>query len=87
MINNGNWRTSSQGLTKTHHVGHYEVSHNTNIVLLDSSADTCLCVQDSVVLEEIDCKVDVISYNDDTCTKDIAIGSTMTLATASDGTE
>ncbi len=42
MNNRGN-RTTGQRLTKTRHVGHYEVGRETNIVLLDSGADTCLC--------------------------------------------
>ena len=66
---------------------HYEVGCNANIVLLDSGADTCLYGEDFVVLEETDCKVDVIGYNDNMCTKDVMTGPTMTLGTTSDGTE
>ncbi len=65
IMNNGAQLTSGQVLTKPQHVGHYEVGWNANILLLDISADTCLCGQDFVVLEETDCKVDVIGYNDD----------------------
>ncbi len=56
-------------------------------MILDKGADTCLCGQDFVVLEETDRKVNVISCNDNTCTKDVTIGSTMTLTTSSDSTE
>ncbi len=60
IMNNRNWRTSGQGLTKTGCVGHYKVSSEENIVLLESSANTCLCGKDFVVLEENNCKGDVI---------------------------
>ncbi len=66
-------------------MGHSEVVHDENIVILDSGVDTCLCVWDFVALEETDHKMDVIGYNDDIRTKDITIGPAMTLVTSYDG--
>ncbi len=86
-MNNGAQLAYGQVLTKTQHVGHYEVGWNANILLLDISADTCLCGQDFVVLEETDHKVNVIGYNEDTRTKYITIGSAITLVTTSYGNE